>query len=328
VGMGRIARERSENEKARGYFLTAIKNDPRAWEAHGELGLLDEMDGQYDQAIYRYTQALRIMPGSPRFVKALASTYTKKKDFESAIALYRQLVGLDGGTVESYGELGIVYHRAGKHMEAVDAFKQAADKGTLSARFLNTLGRTYLALNKDDMARSCFEDVLKTDANNMEARLQVGILEYRSKNWAQAEKYLRGVLALNAADLDARYYVGLIEVQKGRYDEALKQFKEMLTMVSKDPRVHYGLGLAYARKKDMQRAIESLTKAIDLEPRHLDARWELGKIYESIDYKEMAYKEFKAILNTDPEHPLKEQISEKMKRLRDAGVQDADVRKY
>jgi len=267
------------------------------------------------------------LPGSPRYVKALASTYMKKKDFESAISMYKQLVGQER-SMENYGELGMACFKAGKHNEAIEAFKNAAEKGELTARFLNGLGQTYLSLEKDEMALSCFEDVLKKDPDNLEGRLQVGIIEYRRKNWAQSEKYLRGVLALNAADVDARYYVAMIEVQKSRYDVALKQFQELLTIVTKDARVYYGIGLTYARRKDSNKAIESFVKAIELNGAMLDARWELGKIYEAVNSKEMAYREFKAILTTDPNHPLKQQIEEKMKRLRDDGVLDNDVRKY
>jgi tetratricopeptide (TPR) repeat protein len=178
------------------------------------------------------------------------------------------------------------------------------------------------------MARSCFDDVLKVDADNLDARLQVGILEYKAHNWAQAEKYLRGVLAISPASVDALYYVGMIELNNGRVDDALREFTELRSRISTDARIFYGLGLVYAKKTDTQRAIEAFAKAIEIDPKCLDAHWELGKIYESVGYKDMAYKEFKAILTAEPNHPLKDVISTKMKLLRDQGVQDNDVRKY
>ena len=96
-------------------------------------------------------------------------------------------------------------------------------------------GLPYIALGKMEMAQSCFDDVLKNDADNMTARLLMGIVSYNQQAWDRAEKYLRGVLAIDRSNIEARYYAGMIGIQKNKPDEALKDFEELKSHAPKDP---------------------------------------------------------------------------------------------
>ena len=321
LALGVLDKNASQYEKARAHFQQVLQINPSSWEAQRQLGILLEIQGSLDGAINRYNQALKSGKADLREVlSALGAVYAKKGDFESAAASYRQLLIKFPALDEIHGELGVVLFRSGNFFEAVQELKKGLQQDSANIRFLSALGDAYMALQRYDMAVACYEDVLKTEPDHIPARLQLGILAYNKADYNRAEKYLRGVLAINPATVDAGYYVALILIQRKRFDEAITMLEELKSYAGSDARVFYGLGMAYGRLNNLQKAVEMLTKAVSLNDKLADAHWELAKIYEQTNYRDMQYKELRKILEIDKNHPLKASIKAKLQILRDDGI--------
>jgi tetratricopeptide (TPR) repeat protein len=194
---------------------TLAKN-PSSWMAHNNLGTVLESEGQIDEAIGHYEEALRLKPDHAEAHNNLGNTLHKKGRTDAAIHEYRDAIRLKPDYAVAYGNLGTTLGARGRHDEAIEQFQESIR--------LNPL---------DGLARYNF-----------------GIVLFKSKQADAAIRELQHAVRLLPEYANARINLGIALGSAGRLDEAIHQFEEAIRLKPDDPDARSNLARALALKKN------------------------------------------------------------------------------
>jgi Flp pilus assembly protein TadD len=130
----------------------------------------------------------------------------------------------------AWNYLGLAYHRAGEWTNAAAAYSRATklDRDLLEARF--NLGCLWLDLDKPDAARTEFIAYTLRRGNAVEGWLKLGSAQLRGNDNVGAEKSFLEALRIDAENVEARNGLGLVQLQRNRPREAAQLFAEALKL--------------------------------------------------------------------------------------------------
>jgi len=100
---------------------------------------------------------------SARAYFAQGEDYSKKKDWDQAIAAYQQAVRIDPKFAEAWNNLGYCYRKAKQYDKALDAYKQAISLKPDFSYPHEYMARTYLAMGDKDAAMREYEILKRLD---------------------------------------------------------------------------------------------------------------------------------------------------------------------
>jgi tetratricopeptide (TPR) repeat protein len=139
--------------------------------------------------------------------------------------------------------------------------------------------------NRPDLAIPEFRAALKLDSNNLDARTNLGVLEFFSGQPAAAVQDLRGALALNADMPKIRALLGLSEQQIGEWSEAQADLEKSFPHLEDQKfKVQAGLKLIevdYALR-DLPKAAEIVNALRQITPTDPDILYTAHRIYSDL----------------------------------------------
>ncbi|MBV9463794.1 MAG: tetratricopeptide repeat protein [Verrucomicrobiae bacterium] len=156
-------------------------------------------------------------------------------------------------------------------------------------------------------ASSKYEEILKSDPNNIFALSNLGVIRFRQDRLGEAETLLNKALDIDPTDAFSRSVLGIIYYKQGNYDGAISELTRSIALDSKAPEPHNYLGITYSQKGYQEAAEKELLKAIELNPNYGDAHFNLAVIYATQNPPSisLAKKHYKRALElnvpTDPE---------------------------
>jgi adenylate cyclase len=148
--------------KAIGLMKKAIVLDDTLAEAHGRLGFLYSMIGQYDKGVAEGEKAVELNPNSAMAHVMLGKTLVFDGRWEESIPQYKKAIRLNPIPPNMYlYSLGLSYGMMGQYDEAITwcekAVRQAPD--SLYARIMMTV--VYSLSGRDDEARAEAAEVIR-----------------------------------------------------------------------------------------------------------------------------------------------------------------------
>jgi lipopolysaccharide biosynthesis regulator YciM len=214
---------------------------------------------------------------SPHFILGL--NYLVAAQVDSAIAELEKAARLDPGALELRLVLGNLYREKGQVGRAIQEHQTLLQRPRLNrvehANVLLCLGLDYRRGGFVDRAVAAFSDVLKLDADNEAALINLEKLQEDQHQWQEAY-VTRQRLAQIAGPPDQpksqlilaflENEIGLQALKEGRAAEAAQRFEAAIDL---DPGVvstYLHLGDAQAKKGDLPSAIATWERAIDVSP--------------------------------------------------------------
>ncbi|MGQ9629655.1 MAG: tetratricopeptide repeat protein [bacterium] len=217
-----------------------------------------------------------------RIVMKRASLLARVATAVLVLALLGYLVyrfAIAGMISEYHLRRGLAYVAEGKYDRANAEF-DATIRGKKGVRAYNDFGEAYMNAGKYKMAEDKFKGALKLDINDYRARLNLGLAQARSGDFAEA--------------------IGNLELLRKRYPN--------------DPAVYRNLGIAHflsGSPEDLERADDALTRAIRLNTGDLDSHNLLAQVYikrgildekRREDFLNSAEDEAEIVLQYDPQN--------------------------
>jgi len=141
--------------------------------------------------------------------------------------------------------------------------------------------RALAALAKGDLdaAREGFLKVLETVPDNVPTMINLGLVEYRSKNLEAAEKCLQSAVHL-APDASLGWLIlGIVQYDRTRYDNALASLAQAAVLDPKNAMVHQYLGVTIGQKGWYSGAEDEMRKALQIDPGYAEAHFNLAVFY-------------------------------------------------
>lgn len=154
-------------------------------------------------------------------------------------------------------------------------------KKRASAEVQQIATRALAAFSKGDLpgARKDFQKVLELDPGNVPTMINLGLLDYRGKNFGGAEKRLKQALQAAPESAFGWLILGVIYYDQDKLDAALGALAQAVYLGPKDARAHHYLGVTIGRKGWFAGAEDEMRKAIELAPDYPEAHFNLAVFY-------------------------------------------------
>lgn len=290
-----------QNKKAEELFLQAKSIDPYSEQSYNFLGLLYLQDGLLEKAEDMLKRAVAIEPMYPEALRNLGKLYLRQDRFGEAASYLRRTLSLDrnqpytwyllgmsqyfsgqvedaiqsyetafamepGLPVEAHYNLGVAYHETARYLDAVRQYEEVLKLDANHINALNNLGLVYSLLGEKERAIRLFNQVLKVDEKNVKARINLGNVFLSTKDLVEAENIYRSAISLDASDISPRLNLGVVYYEKGDFTKAKEEWEKLLQENPDNIRVLSVMGSAFLERKEYDLAIDVFRKMVKLHP--------------------------------------------------------------
>jgi len=177
-----------ETEKqAHKLLQKALTIDKTDYKARLQLGIQYHYDRQYEKAIAEYKNFIELYPGFPDGHRQLGLILVKCGKPEEAILHLKKVLRLIPTTKRPPVPLGVAYRDMGRYEEAIQVFKEILLVQPKNVFALVNLASTYAALEREEEARAIVKEVLQWNPYLTIEKLLKGRISY--KNPADNERF-------------------------------------------------------------------------------------------------------------------------------------------
>ncbi len=213
-------------------------------QAHYDLSTLHEDLQEYDQAVAALTVVLRVLE-SPEKLRELETPPDPARLAEQAASMYERIIRL--------------WIQAGRHPEAVAAFKQAVAKHAVLATRLNLqMARVQTAQGQLAEALLRLDDHLRTQPVSTEGyELKAAVLEKLGRG-AEVLPMLDAYARRDPHNLALQLLLGRQYARAGPFEQAEKFYQDLLDKHEAAPDVYRGLFALYREEGRPEKAFHTL----------------------------------------------------------------------
>lgn len=192
--------------------------------------------GDYEGAIREFRQYLRITNSEeliPQAYANLGEAYNQTGQTGMAIEAYNSIV-------QEYPEsdlfapaltaMGRLHYQSGEYNRSHEIFSQLLEE---SPRFRQEayigMANASLATNNTERAGSEYEAALEVNSGNAAAKVGLGKVALKEKNYNEAESYLQPVAEKNTTEIgaEAQFFLGELQKQQGNFEVAIEAYAKV-----------------------------------------------------------------------------------------------------
>ena len=218
--LGNIYLQKKEYVRAIDYYRKVISYSSTAFQAHSNLAIAYDGEGDTESAISAYVESLRLKSDQPEVLARLAFMYDKLGDVDKAIFNYERSVNLGNIEADIFINLGRMYDIKGDMETAGNLYKKALSVDSDSVEALTNLALLCEKIRETDRALEYIEKANKIGSDD--ARF----IYNRAKILASAQKYTEAkelygqVLDNNPEFCEAAVNLGNLYLMSGKALEA------------------------------------------------------------------------------------------------------------
>lgn len=171
-----------------------ILKDKKSVRGYNNLGIYYEQHKEYDKALAHYKQTIRLAPMFPNPYINIGNVYHKKKEFKAAENWMKKALQLNPNSALASYNLGNILREAGKTREAIGAYNKALQ---LNPRYIEA-------------------------ANNL------ANIYFKHRNYPQAIEYYERALFIDPTFAMSYYNIALANENLGQFNEAIANYEKFL----------------------------------------------------------------------------------------------------
>jgi tetratricopeptide (TPR) repeat protein len=226
-------------EEAGAGFAAIVKQAPAFAEAHFNLGLVRDEQGQYELALASFQKALSIKPHLHGANLFLGITEFRLNHLDNALTAVKKETTLYPKDANAWMWLGVV-HLAQDHPEdAAEALDKADRLNPKDPDILYHRGRAHLLVSKNS-----YGEMFKVDP----------------QSWR-----VHRVLAQANAEAE-------------RHVDAITEYEAAIRLAPKQPGLHEELGSEYRNANKIPEAEQAFERELEIDPNNVLAKYKLGAI--------------------------------------------------
>jgi tetratricopeptide (TPR) repeat protein len=255
-------------------LLASVK---RCAEKQNDLGDMLDRQGNVQEAIAHYEQAIRIMPDYADAHDNLGNTLKEAGRVGEAKKHYELSLQINPENADAHNNLGNVFVLEGKVSEAIAHYEQSLRINPENADAHNNWGNVLLQEGKPSEAMGHYERAVQIKPDYAEAHYNLGVALGQVGRGQEAKEHYEQALQLDPENADAHNNLGNILLQEGKLNEAVAHFEQALRIKPGFALAHNGLGVALVRLGRVQEAIEHWEQALRIKPDFEDAQRNLAR---------------------------------------------------
>ena len=154
------------------------------------------------------------------------------------------------------------------------------DNNLKNILFYNLLGYVDQNLSLFDEAKKSYLAAINLDENNYDAKFNLAVLYYKTKNFIESEKLFSFLIKKNPKDFDSFYNLGIIKYEQGQYIHSIEFLKTACEVNNNFYFSHHHLAQSYEAIRNYDLAISYYEKANELNSERFAMSYNnLGNIY-------------------------------------------------
>lgn len=219
-----------EFEKAREWLSQAVAIDSSCDEAYNFLGEYYIYNERWSLAEQMLIKAYHLNPNNPRLYLSLSRLHQsryQKLGFKNEKQLFDHSIFVNPCYEDAYLMLSDYYLFENKREQAIRVLEKILEINPKSVPVLMALGKIYLVKNEILKIVKIYNRVLEFEPDNSDAYYNLGILYYNSKDYDNAEKFLKRALSIDN-HLNAHLYLAYLYETKGEYDHAIEHLRKRI----------------------------------------------------------------------------------------------------
>jgi tetratricopeptide (TPR) repeat protein len=276
--------------------------------------------GEYDQAIAKYDEVLRLEPNNTTALFFRGNAYDEKGhtkyNLDKAIADYTEVLRLEPNLSQAYYYRGGIYRRKKQYVMAIADYNEAIriDSRHIDAYFWR--GRLHENNGDIDFALKDYEAVQNIDPDShykiwaerniqriknkidiLDIRIELGnrVFEDDEKRKKAILEYTK-ILQLDSNNADAYFQRGIIKWCDNILG-AIEDFKDAIRLNPKNADYHYELAIAYYYTNRKGWALTSLNKTLRYNCNYITAYYSRAVLFYQKGDFEKAIIDFTKYLN-------------------------------
>ena len=295
-------------------------------------------------SIFLWQHQLKYFPDTPIALNNIATAYGKEREFERAqdgyrkimrsglenvrkglspqavgyvhqvdflIDLYQRAIKANPRSKDAYFNLGNLYARVGRFIDAVEAYKKALENDPKFKDAHCGLGDVYVEVGDERQAIFAYEQALRFHPEDKDLHVIVvkaytkaigknpGVSAYQE---ARSNVLARYAAMVNKDRPKATSYfnLGNLYAEVGDAEMALLAYRRVLEINPRHSGALYNLGNLYKEQGRLKEALGFYQKALDVNPRMADAYLNMGVIYGRQGEKALEKSFYQKALEVDP----------------------------
>jgi tetratricopeptide (TPR) repeat protein len=217
-----------------GHLIDSKKKLPNNPYILNNIGTAYLNNGDIENALVNFKEALNIKGDFLSAKKNLAKIYTMKGCLDDALKIYFR--EMDRHPSDTQIQMGIVhvYIRQGKLEQAQDILTQIVSIDKENAGAYHNLGILALSRNKIDEAISYFRKAISIDGNLMLSYNALGVCYYLRNNFKQAIKYFTIALGTDKNNANTLKNLATTYSANGEYEKSIDILEKYLSQYPMD----------------------------------------------------------------------------------------------
>jgi tetratricopeptide (TPR) repeat protein len=269
---------------------------------HHGLGNVLRDKKEYDAAIAHFKEAIRLDPQLAVPHHGLGNVLRDKKEYDAAIAHFKEAIRLDPRDALPHHGLGNVLYDKKEYDAAIAQFKEAIRLDAKYAAPHNGLGNVLRDKKEYDAAIAQYQEAIRLDPRDALPHYGLGAVLHDKKESDAAIAHFKEAIRLDPKLALPHYGLGAVLYDKKEYDAAIAEFKQAIRLDPRDAPPHNNLGNVLYDKKEYDAAIAEYEQAIRLDPKLVAPHNGLGNVlYDKKEY-DAAIAQFKQAIRLDPKY--------------------------
>jgi tetratricopeptide (TPR) repeat protein len=184
------------------------------------LGVVFQIQGQLENALQCYLNALEIKPDDVETYINIASLYTQQQQYKDAIISYKVALRLDQKSEKTYLDLGNILIKLSRLHEAITCYYQVINLNPDSGIAYQKLGDVYFKLQQWDDAILAYRRVLELHPNALWSCLYLGKSYIYKQQWDDAIQTCYQAIKINPQAAWSYKNLGDTFFHKNQYNDA------------------------------------------------------------------------------------------------------------
>ena len=201
-------------------------------------GSLCQKEGQLEEAVFYYKQALNENPNLQQVHYNLGIVLYQQGDLLEAYQSYKKAIALQPDDVNGYYNLGLVLQNQGLFAEAIDSYQQVINLSKIEnsnhhdsvVNSYNNWGCILLQENQTDAAISVFKKALLLKPDDFTIYNNIGQALLQKSQLDQGISYLEKSLKLEPLFTTAIHHLGKAYQTQGLHQEAVEYFQQIIKL--------------------------------------------------------------------------------------------------
>ena len=270
-------------------------------EARFQRALAFKEQGDLRAALIELKNILNTHPDHAQARYQLAQAYVAlgdgagaEKELERARAL-----GIEGAEVELVGLKALVLQ--GKYEAVLREAKTIGD-GEFKDAVLVLQGTAYLGLGEPDKAKRAFDEALRHQPDNQQARLGLARVALIKQDALQAERHLDALIAAAPEDSDAWLLKGELALAHSEFETAEEAFETILSIDESNLPARLGLTRALVAQEKTDAADAQLKRLAERLPKNPSVNFLIALVAGQREDWDAAKIALQDVLNVAPNH--------------------------